>query len=198
MISKEELIQFEEEIAQLFLDKQILSPIHLSKGNEEQLIEIFDRHQIDHNDWVFSTHRSHYHALLKGIPKEWLREEILKNRSIHIFNKEHKFFSSAIVGGVCPIAVGVAYSLTLHPPVASRVFCFIGDMAAETGIFHECWKYSNAFCLPLTFIVEDNGFSTNTPTKEVWRDYRLQHRIVDKYGYKRGYPHVGVGPWVTF
>ena len=41
MLTKEELLKFEEEIKDLFIDKKILAPVHLTKGNEEQLIEIF-------------------------------------------------------------------------------------------------------------------------------------------------------------
>jgi TPP-dependent pyruvate/acetoin dehydrogenase alpha subunit len=78
----------------------------LSGGNEEQLIEIGKR--IKSTDWVFSTWRSHYHALIKGVDSKWLEEEILAGRSITIVNKEEKFYSSAIVGGTISIAMGVA------------------------------------------------------------------------------------------
>jgi TPP-dependent pyruvate/acetoin dehydrogenase alpha subunit len=37
-----------------------------------------------------------------------LEQEILAGRSITIVNKEKKFYSSAIVAGIIPIAVGVA------------------------------------------------------------------------------------------
>jgi len=67
-MNKEELIQFEDEIKELYLNAKIRSPVHFCGGNEEQLIEIFKK--VKKNDWCFSTHRSHYHALLKGIPKE--------------------------------------------------------------------------------------------------------------------------------
>ena len=94
-LTKEELIAFEDEIKELYLNAQIKSPVHFSKGNEEQLIEIFK--EINPEDWVFSTHRSHYHALLKGIPREKVRQDILDNKSIHLNSREHNFFTSAIV-----------------------------------------------------------------------------------------------------
>ena len=194
MVSKKELIEFEDKIASLFLEKKILSPIHLSKGNEDQLIEIFD--QVKPNDWVFSTHRSHYHALLKGIPADWLEKEIIENRSIHIYNPEYKFFSSAIVGGCLPIALGTALGIQRNNK-GDLVWVFIGDMAAETGVFHECTKYAARNCLPITFVVEDNKLSTNTPTQEAWGKFFLSPDII-RYRYKRGYPHVGVGEWLTF
>jgi len=193
-MNKEGLIAFEEEIKELFLNKRIRSPVHLSRGNEDELIEIFKK--IDLEDWVFSTHRSHYHALLKGISPEWLKNEILENKSIHIFNKEHNFFSSAIVGGSLPIALGVAAGLKRKKSDAV-VWVFVGDMAAETGVFHECTKYAARNYLPIYFVVEDNGLSTNTPTQLVWGEAVLPARI-SRYKYERGFGHVGVGEWVTF
>ena len=178
MITKEELITFERDIANEFEVGHIRSPVHLSGGNEDELLEIFQ--QIQPEDWVFSNHRSHYHALLKGIPKEWLKAEILAGHSITINNAEYRFFSSAIVGGICPIALGVAMT-------GQKVWCFCGDMAAETGIFHECVKYAAGHELPIHFVVEDNGFSVETPTEQVWR-----------YSYQRTWPHQGSGVFVSF
>ena len=194
MLKKEELLEFEEEIKELFLDKKIHAPVHLSKGNETQLIKIFQ--DIKKEDWVFSTHRSHYHALLKGVDRNWLKNEILEKRSICIHNKKCKFFSSAIVAGVIPIAVGTALGIKKQNK-KNKVWVFIGDMAAEMGIAYESMKYSGGFELPITFIIEDNGVSVDTPTKKVWGESGKSADII-KYKYERGYPHQGCGIWVTF
>jgi len=178
MIDKAGLIAFEADISKLFEQAKIPSPVHLSGGNEDALIEIFQN--IKPADWCFSNHRSHYHALLKGIPPEWLKAEILVNHSITINNAEYKFFSSAIVGGILPIAVGVAM-------MGETAWIFCGEMAAETGIFHECVKFATGHELPIHFVVEDNGYSVLTPTKEVWR-----------YSYERTFPHQGSGTFVLF
>ena len=187
--SKEELIAFEQEIAQLFEQGQIRSPVHLSGGNEDDLIRIFE--QVKPEDWVFSTHRNHYHALLKGIPREWLKAEILANHSITINNAEHKFFSSAIVGGILPIAVGVAMT-------GQTAWCFVGDMASETGIFHECVKFAHRQNLDITFVIEDNGLSVQSPTQKVWGEYKGIGREIIHYDYKPIYPHQGISKWVIF
>lgn len=193
-MEKEELIAFTNEIKELFDAGKIKSPVHLSMGNEEQLIKIFE--QVKPQDWVFSTHRSHYHALLKGIPKEWLKNEILENRSIHISNKQYKFFSSAIVGGICPIATGTALGLRLKDS-NEHVWCFVGDMAARTGIFYESVRYAEGFDLPVTFVVEDNDLSVNTPTSVVWGNNNGNHKI-KYYEYTRLLPHSGGGKWIKF
>jgi len=193
-MNKKQLIEFEEDIKQRFLQKEIRAPIHLSRGNENSLVRIFKK--IKKDDWVFSTHRSHYHALIKGISPEWIKQEILNGNSIHLMNKEHKFFTSAIVGGICPIALGVAMAIK-RKNNTNWVWVFVGDMAAETGIFHECVKYASRNDLPITFVVEDNGLSTNTPTQLVWGEHKGKPNII-RYKYERFYPHVGVGKWVQF
>tara|TARA_Y100000310_G_scaffold79271_1_gene75945 strand:+ start:3200 stop:3796 length:597 start_codon:yes stop_codon:yes gene_type:complete len=198
-MTKQKLQAFTNEIKDLFDAGKIRSPAHLSRGNEEKLIKIFK--EVKKKDWVFSTHRSHYHALLKGIPSQWLKNEILENRSIHISNKEYKFFSSAIVGGVCPIALGTALALKWKGwrNKDSKVWCFIGDMAAETGIFYECTKYASRNELPITFVIEDNYLSVNTPTQESWGLGKFDiNEIVKYYEYIRVLPHAGGGKWIAF
>ena len=41
-------------------------------------------------------------------------------------------------------------------------------MAGESGVFYEAYKYSINFDLPITFVIEDNNLSTNSPTNIVW------------------------------
>ena len=62
LYTKDQLIEFENLVISHWESAKIHGPIHLSNGNEDQLIEIFKR--ISTSDWVFSTWRSHYHALL--------------------------------------------------------------------------------------------------------------------------------------
>ena len=66
-ISKEYLINFENNIASMFNKSKIRAPVHLTSGNEKQLIKIFKKKKISNNDWIFCSWRSHYHCLLKGV-----------------------------------------------------------------------------------------------------------------------------------
>ena len=193
--NEEELIHFENKIVESWDSGKIRGPVHLSGGNEKPLIEIFKR--ISENDWVFSTWRSHYHALLKGVSTNWLESEILDGRSISIINREKKFYSSAIVGGIIPIATGVAMS-NKRDNKNEIVWCFIGDMTFETGTFMENYKYIKNFDLPVRFVVEDNGVSTNTPTIETWVKKGLIPSDVVYYEYEKQWPHYGTGKWVVF
>lgn len=193
--NEEELIHFENKIVESWETGKIRGPVHLSGGNEKHLIEIFKR--ISENDWVFSTWRSHYHALLKGVSPNWLESEILDGRSISIINREKKFYSSAIVGGIIPIATGVAMS-NKRDNKNEIVWCFIGDMTFETGTFMENYKYIKNFELPVRFVVEDNGVSTNTPTIETWGKKLEALNDVVYYEYEKQWPHYGTGKWVVF
>ncbi len=189
-----ELIGFERELAQGLLDEKVKPPIHFSRGNEKELINIFK--DIKEEDWVCSTYRNHYHALLKGIPKDWLREEIAKGRSMQIMREDYKFVTSSIVGGILPIAVGIGMGIKRKKD-PYKVWVFCGDMAAETGIFHECVKYVKRNNFPVNFIIEDNGLGVNTPTQKAWgQDYG--EPLIIRYSYEAVFPHQGVGKEVGF
>ena len=128
-ITKEELIEFETEVKNRYEDGEVKAPIHLAKDNEDELIEIFQ--YIGVNDWVFQAWRNHYHALLHGFDRQQLMDDIVEGRSMATSSNIHKFYSSAIVGGVIPIALGTAMALKRNNS-DNKVWCFVGDMTFET------------------------------------------------------------------
>jgi len=198
--SKEELIAFEADIASEFNAAKIRAPIHLYYGNEEAIINIFK--DVCEDDWVLCSWRSHYQCLLKGVPPEEVKREIMEGRSISLCFPQHRIFSSAIVGGSIPIAVGIALAIK-RSGGTNRVHCFMGEMTAETGIAHEAIKYSTNHDLPIRFIVEDNGKSVCTDTRAVWAQEVLSHECsknprVLYYRYETKYPHAGAGVRVQF
>ena len=196
----EDLIAFEDEVAARFNAAKIKAPIHLYSENEEQMIKIF--RDIDDDDWVFCSWRSHYQCLLKGVPINEVMSEIMAGRSISLCFPNYKIYSSAIVGGVLPISVGAAMSIKRDGGI-EKVHCFLGDMTAETGIAHECFKYSRNYKLPIRFIVEDNNMSVVTDTRDVWNMEETSFENTDDpmifyYKYKNKYPHAGAGTRVQF
>jgi len=199
-LTAQDLIDFETEIAEAFNQAKIRAPVHLYSGNEEQMIDIF-RH-IGPEDWVLCSWRSHYQCLLKGVPREQLKQEILEGRSISLCFPEQRILSSAIVTGVLPIAVGIALSIQ-RAGGANKVFCFMGEMTSETGVAHECVKYSENHDLPIHFIIEDNGKSVCTDTRAAWNQSVLTYERaasprVTYYKYQTRYPHAGAGQRVQF
>ena len=198
--SASELISFENSIAELYNQGKIRSPVHLYNGNEDFLINIFK--EITQQDWVFCSWRSHYQCLLKGVEPEILRSAIIQGRSIALCFPEKRIFSSAIVGGQIPIALGVALEIKRSGKL-DHVYCFMGDMTSETGIAQSAFKYSLNFDLPITFIVEDNNLSVCTNTRKVWGSSKLQYEITSNskiiyYKYSNKYPHAGAGTRVQF
>lgn len=201
-ITKAELIAFEADIAECFNRGEIRAPIHLSGGNEDQLIEIFKN--VKPTDWVCSNWRSHYHALLHGIPPDRLKADILAGKSITLCYPEYKFITSAIVGGIVPIALGLAWA-EKHQNLDERVWVFCGDMTFQSGIVDEVMHYAGNFGLPLLLVVEDNELSVCTGTADAW-GLSLMHiqfktdmnNNVHSYRYQLLWPHSGAGKRVEF
>ena len=200
----DELIAFEEEIAECFNNAQIRAPIHLYSGNEKHIINIFKN--VKKEDYVFCTWRSHYQCLLKGVPKDRLKKDILAGKSITLCYPEYNIFSSAIVTGSISIANGRALAEKLKGS-NSHVWCFVGEMSSETGAFHENVKYSTAHNLPITWVIEDNGKSVCTDTRETWNMKNLSYEEFDLlnsrgnviyYKYNTKYPHAGAGKRIQF
>ncbi len=184
-MNKQTLIEFSKKIADLYNQGKIKSPIHLSGGNEDELIKIFKK--VGKEDWIFSTHRSHFHWLLSGRSSDVLYKLILDGHSMHIF--DNKFFTSAIVSGVAPIALGVAKALAMKGS-KDKVWCFLGDMSGSGGLVYECIKYAEGFDLPITYVIEDNEFSVNALTSKTWGNKKGKNKVIT-YSYKRTYQHAG-------
>lgn len=152
-------------------------------------------------DFIFVTYRNHAHVLLKGMPIEQVRQDIIEGRSMYPMSKKHGVFSSAIVPGHLKPSVGLAmaYKLSGSP---NNVWAFCGDMAAQTGAFHEVTNYSANHKLPITFVIEDNGMSVDTPTRVVWgMDKDKIPRLLPNtiyYSYRNSFKHQGAGKEAGF
>lgn len=199
-MTPDELKAFEADIANEFNAGNIRAPIHLSGGNEQQLIDIFK--EFKDEDWCFSTWRNHYHALLAGIPAKEVKRQIMAGRSMTISSVEHRFLSSAIVGGCIPIALGVAWQLHKEGK-KDRVWLFLGDMAAMSGMAYECANYARWHGLNLYIVVEDNGKSVCTDTRSAWgMDYAGSPAKYctanNDYQFVLPWPHSGAGKRVNF
>ena len=203
------LLNFELEVKEEFEKGNINCPIHLCGGNEEHLIDIFE--MINPQDYVIATHRSHYHFLLKGGDPNVLKAEIKGDskgccsgvgRSMHLYQPDIKFYTTAIVGGGCAIACGLALGIKKrHPrPTKKRpyVWCFMGDGAEDSGHFIEAVRFSAGRQLPVTFIIEDNDHAVESTKQVRWVSYApINAQNIIRYSYHRVFPHVGVGENVS-
>ncbi len=203
MLTKEDLIQFENEIADVFSQGLIKAPVHLRAGREQQLIDIFKKYSIGPDDYIYAFWDSHELCLLKGVPRAQLKQAILDGKSISLCFPRHNIYCSGIVGSLMGVATGTAWALK-HQGKKGRVFLFCGDMSSETGIFHETVKYALNFDLPAIFVVSDNGLSVMTETRAAWgamqpwfKGTRFETKI-EYFQYKNGWPHSGLGKLIKF
>jgi TPP-dependent pyruvate/acetoin dehydrogenase alpha subunit len=208
MMTKQELIDFETEIGNTFNRGEIRAPVHLYAGNEDQIMRVFEKVNVE-KDWVCCTWRNHYQGLLKEIPPDVIKQQIMAGKSMVMNLPQYKFICSSIVGGIPSIATGLALAAKLKG-TDEHVWCWTGDMSAETGAWAEAYKYSVAQDLPITFVVEDNSLSVLTPTRDIWGDakwylpvhntrawYESPKLIYYKYSNTK-YPHAGAGVRVQF
>ncbi len=197
-MTRDDLIAFEEGIAAEFNAAQIPYPVHLESGNEDALIEVF--REVREQDWVFGTWRLHLKALLKGVAPGALRAAIHRGESMALRFDDERVYGSAIVTGTIPIALGCAMAVKRQGR-DELVWCFLGDMAAESGVFHEALKYANNWSLPIRFVVEDNGVSVCTDTRQAWGadlDRNGSARRLRRFHYQSKWPHAGAGERVQF
>jgi pyruvate dehydrogenase E1 component alpha subunit len=196
-MNKQDLIDFELRIKVLFEQGKLPYLIHLCGGNEDQLIEIFK--DIKPGDWIFSSHRSHYHYLLAGGDPDALEQMIKEGRSMFVFDRKLNFYTSSVLAGTCGIAAGVAHTLK-EQGSAAKVWCFLGDGAEDEGHFYEAVNYVAGADLPCTFIIEDNDRSVDTPKAARGKATITWPDCVRRYYYTPTFPHGGAGckTMVTF
>ena len=163
----------EEKIIEIYPSDKILSPVHLSIGQEHHLVSLFE--SLTTQDKVFTTYRSHGVYLASGGDLKLFFSELYgkktgmakgKAGSMHLASPNTGVMGpSAVVGGTLPHALGYAYSKILNPD-NNIVISVSGDGSTEEGVFHECLNFASLKNLPILFIVEDNDLAINIPKKK--------------------------------
>ncbi len=165
--------RFEENVAELVLENEIICPCHLYIGQEAVAVGVCSALRKD--DWVFSTHRSHGHYIAKGGDINTLMAELYgkatgcsrgRGGSMHIAAIDMGLAgSSAIVSGTIPMAVGSAFAFSnIEHDVVS--VAFFGDGAVCEGTFYESLNFAALKKLPVIFVCENNLYSTHMPISE--------------------------------
>lgn len=161
---------FEERVAELLYKKEIICPVHLYVGQEAIAAGVCQN--LNRNDYVFSTHRSHGHYLANGGSMKKLMAELYgketgcsrgKGGSMHIVDTQNRYMgSSAIVAGSIPLAVGAAYSSKMKNNGQVSI-AFFGDGGTDEGVYYESLNLASLYKLPVIFVCENNLFSTHLP-----------------------------------
>ncbi len=161
---------FEDAVVKVAYGKEIQTPVHLYTGQEAIAAGVCLN--LDKDDYVFSTHRSHGHYLAQGGDMNMLMAEIFCREtgcssgyggSMHVTDPDVGFMgSSAIVAGTVPIAVGAGLSAKMDKGRRVSV-AFFGDGATDEGVFFESVNLAALYEIPVIFICENNLFSTHLP-----------------------------------
>jgi pyruvate dehydrogenase E1 component alpha subunit len=172
--------RFEERVAELVIQKEIITPCHLYIGQEAVATGVCSA--LKKQDYVLSTHRSHGHYLAKGGDMKALMAELYckktgcshgKGGSMHIAAPEMGLpGSSAIVGGTIPIAVGSALAFSLQQNDAVSV-AFFGDGAAHEGVLYESLNFASLKKLPVIFVCENNLYCTHLSVTDTLADTNI-------------------------
>ncbi|MFA4915042.1 MAG: thiamine pyrophosphate-dependent dehydrogenase E1 component subunit alpha [Syntrophales bacterium] len=160
----------EEAIAERYSEWEMRCPVHLCVGQEGVAVGVCAN--LNQQDYVMSTHRSHAHYLAKGGNLKNMMAEIYgkatgcskgKGGSMHMVDLDAGFLGATpIVGSIIPVATGLAFGITLKDEKRISVV-FIGDASTEEGVFSESLNFAALKKLPVIFACENNFFSVYSP-----------------------------------
>lgn len=179
----------EETIAERYAEWKMRCPTHLCTGQEA--VPAAAGQALRKDDFAVSTHRAHGHYIAKGGNLNKMIAEIYgkatgcsngKGGSMHLVDTDVNFMgSTAIVGGTIPVGVGLALSAKLNK--TDQVSCvFMGDGAAEEGVFYESVNFAVLKKLPVLFICENNFYSVYSPLKVRQPEGRRIYKMVNAIG----------------
>jgi TPP-dependent pyruvate/acetoin dehydrogenase alpha subunit len=162
---------------------QIPSTLHLYIGQEAVAAGVCAHLRRD--DYLFSTHRPHGHALAKGVAPRAIMAELFgkstgccqgKGGSMHVGDvKVGMFPAIAIVGGNAPLAAGTA--LAAKRLTKDRVtVCFMGDGAMNEGAVHEAMNMAALWDLPVVYVCENNLYAASTPLATAFKNIDVASR----------------------
>ncbi len=156
----------EECIDELYLEDEMKTPVHLYIGQEAIAVGVCEA--LTKNDYIQSNHRSHGHYLAKGGDLNRMMAELFCKStgcsgafggSMHLIDKSVGHLgSSAIVAGGISIGTGLGLSIKLKKDNNVSVV-FLGDGAAESGVFYESVMFAMLKKLPVIYILENNLLS---------------------------------------
>ncbi|MEQ8228955.1 MAG: thiamine pyrophosphate-dependent dehydrogenase E1 component subunit alpha [Rhodospirillales bacterium] len=160
----------EEMLAERYKEQEMRTPAHFGVGQEAVAVGVCST--LGTKDHVYSHHRCHNHYLACDGDIGQLAAELYgretgcargRGGSVHLTQKDKGFIiSSAILGQTVAVAAGSAFAFHLDakPYVAVT---FFGEAACEEGIVYETMNFAAIHKLPLLFVCENNGYSTESP-----------------------------------
>jgi acetoin:2,6-dichlorophenolindophenol oxidoreductase subunit alpha len=160
----------EEALEREYPKDEIRNPIHLVIGQEATAVGACAA--LGRSDQIYCSHRTHGAYLAKGGDLDAMMAELYcrsngctgsRGGSMHLIDKSVGMAgTSAIVGGIVPIAAGAAMAARVRRTGA--VSCaFFGEAANEEGVMWETVNFAELKKLPLVFFCENNYYSVCSP-----------------------------------
>ena len=153
-------------IESLYHLDEMKTPVHLCVGQEAIAVGVCAN--LNKEDYISSSHRSHGHYLAKGGDLKGLIAELYCREtgcsrghggSMHLVDTSVGHMgSSSIVGGGIPIGTGLALAIQMKKQERMSVV-FLGDGAANEGVIYESINFAILKKLPVIYIYENNQFS---------------------------------------
>jgi pyruvate dehydrogenase E1 component alpha subunit len=155
---------FEEALIDLHNKGSFRGHYHVYIGQEATGVPAIS--SLEPQDYLFTTHRNHGHVLARGADPGRVLAEILgrsdgynkgRGGSFHVAPVELGFLqTSAVVGGILPLATGAALAAKERGSRQISV-CLFGDGALEEGAAAESFNLASLWQLPILYLCENNG-----------------------------------------
>ncbi len=160
---------FETRVAEQYTRGRIGGFCHLYTG--EEAVAVGALWHLRPEDYVLGSYRDHAYYLIRGGDPRKAMAELFghsdgcckgKGGSMHFCDAGMNFFGGyGIVGGMCPIAVGLG--LAAQRLGEKRVVvCFFGDGATNQGVYHEALNMGTLYQLPIVWVCENNQYAIGT------------------------------------
>ncbi len=157
---------FEMRTAEQYTKGRIGGFCHLYSG--EEAVAAGAMHHLRPDDYVIGSYRDHAYYVIRGGDPRVAMAELFghadgcckgKGGSMHLFDRDINFLGGyAIVGGMCPIAVGLGKAIQLKKE-GRVVLCFFGDGATNQGVYHEALNMAALYKLPIVWVCENNQYA---------------------------------------
>lgn len=174
--------EMEHRIESLFSEGKLRGTTHCCIGQEGVPVALSYLLDIE-RDYLCSGHRAHGLSMMMTRKPETLLGEIMGKPfgmakglggSQHVYYKN--YFTNGITGGMCPVAVGIAFTLKQEPTDAISTVVF-GDGAMNEGYVMEAFNLAAEMQLPVLFILENNGYAMSTPVESVNPSMDFEKRV---------------------
>jgi TPP-dependent pyruvate/acetoin dehydrogenase alpha subunit len=161
--------RFEHEAVRLSFENKIPGGVHSSEGQEA--VAVGTIRALGPDDVVAGTHRSHHHALAKGLTPRAVMAELFgrvdgctggRGGSMHLVDMSLGFLgSNGIVGAGLGLALGTALSMKLQRRGCIAVG-YVGDGGLNTGRTWEFVNLAALWKLPFVAVCENNLYAVET------------------------------------